>query len=370
MNREFHYYVIWYLASKAGFTANESSTIAISSQMVDDAKLSWSIEPERSGTSAQSRRASSEARRSEASPPTEDSLLTEVSHLTEVTQNYVFWDQTIARDVYLPFHFIPGDPRVCASARSDGKLEPLAVSPDSGNARTLLIDALSSGNLFRIGIALHAYADTWAHQNFTGTQDAFNALEMNSRMASVKLAASMLPSVGHLQAGTMPDLPQARWQDSRLKPEHARIDNSSRFLDAARMIYRFLRTSRRGSFDDEAFILDPLRELWANRKASSHDALAVASDYVIYFDVPSYDPNNWTAALGAKEYSTGDMLKTISTEGFSSEWRASPLHGPMVRGVISASNYRGSAFEEWNRAARVHRDAFNSLMRKKGIHVL
>ncbi len=373
MNREFHYYVIWYLADKAGFTADESSIIALSSQMVDDAKFPWSIEPVKPSSPAGVREhptTSTPGTAADASPSKEIPPRSEVAFLTETTQNYVFWDRSIAREVYLPFHFVPGDPRVCASVRSDGKLEPLAVSPDSDNARTLLIEALGSGNLFRIGIALHAYADTWAHQNFTGTQDNFNMLEPDTRMASVTLAASMLPAVGHLQAGMTPDLPQTRWYDSRLKPAHAWIDNSSRFLDAARMIYRFLRTSRRTSFSDEVFVLDPLRELWASRNVSNHDALAIASDYVIYFGVPSYDPNSWTAAIGAKEYSTGNMLKTISTEGFSSKWRTSAFHRPVVRGVISASNYRGSAFEEWNRAVRAHRDAFNLLMHTKGIKIL
>ncbi len=352
MNREFHYYVIWYLASKAGFTANESSVIAISSQMVDDAKLPWSIEQIHAASDGSERR------------------ISDGSFLTEVTQNYVFWDRNIAKDIYIPFHFIPGNPEACAFARSDKLHNPLAVSPDSDNARALLIEALSTGNLYRIGIALHAYADTWAHQNFTGTRENFNALELNSRIASVKLAASMLPAVGHLQAGVIPDLPEARWYDSRLNPDRAHIDNTARFLGAARMIYRFLRTSRRTSFDDEDFVLEPLRELWAGRTSSNYDALAVASDYVIYFDVPSYDPNSWTTAIGAKEYRTGDMLKTISTEGFSSEWGVSALHGPLVRGVISATEYRGSPFEAWNRAARAHRDAFHSLMRKKGIQIL
>jgi hypothetical protein len=323
----------------------------MSSQMVDDAKLSWSIE-----TSGQSIR----GERPGASEP---------KQFTEVTQNYVFWDQNIARDVYLPFHFVPGDPAACAAARADRNTNPLAVSPDSDNVRSLLIEALTTKNLYRIGIALHSYADTWAHQNFTGTQDGFNALEPSGFMASMKLAVSVLPAVGHLQAGTTPDLPQAWWSDSRLEPGRATIDNSVRFLDAARMIYRFLRTSRRASFKDESFVLDPLHELWADRKASKNDELAVASDYVIYFDVPSYDPNRWTVDIGAQEYSTGDMLKTISTEGFSSEWRASPLHSSLVQGAIPISKYRNSPFEEWNRAAHAHRDAFHSLMRKKGIQI-
>ncbi|WP_339041683.1 DUF6765 family protein [Candidatus Lariskella endosymbiont of Hedychridium roseum] len=33
---------------------------------------------------------------------------------------------------------------------------------------------MQSGDLYWIGIATHAFLDTWAHQNFTGTMDDFN----------------------------------------------------------------------------------------------------------------------------------------------------------------------------------------------------
>jgi hypothetical protein len=351
MNREFHYYVICYLAHKAGFSSGDSETIAISSQMVDDAKLPWSIggSPE-AGVQKPGRSAK--------------------GLLTEVTQNYLFWDHDIARDVYLPFHFVPGDSRSVAARRSDKRVHELAVSQDSDNARSLLIEALRSGNLYRIGIALHAYADTWAHQNFTGTTDDFNAFGPNEPAPSMQFASSVLPAVGHLQAGRIPDLPQAIWEDPRLEAPYRTISNSARFLEAARMIYRFLSTSRRASFEDESFVLAPLEELWKKRRASRNDELAIASDYVIYFDVPAYDPDKWFMAMGAKEFSTSEMLKAVSTEGFTNEWRSAPYRKAMTRGSISAARYRDSPFEQWNRAALAHRKAFADLMHRKGIRIV
>jgi len=340
MNKEFHYYVIWYLAAKAGFSPEDCSTIAIASQMVDDARLPWRIE--------------SESRQ---------------NCFTEVTQNYIFWDQSIAKNIYVPFHFLPGDISVSASMRIDGQAHPLAVSADSENARMLLIEALKTRNLYRIGIALHAYADTWAHQNFTGTQDALNAMDSNTPQTSMKQAAGMLPSVGHLQAGTTPDIPHARWKDIRLEPKYERIENRSRFLEAARMIYRFLCTFCHSPFDDEYFVIDPLRKLWESRTASDFDELAYSSDYVIYFDVPLYDPCFWTASIGAKVLSARTILKDISREGFTNEWRNEPFRSTLVRGKISASRYQNSPFHKWNEAVCAHRDAFIELMRKKGITI-
>ena len=355
MNREFHYYVVYYLALKAGFSQADSETIALSSQMVDDAKLPWKIvSDEKASIGTPSKQNS-----------TKDKAFIE---LTEVTQNYLFWDQNIARDVYLPFHFVPGEASVIASRRVDRKENPLAVSPDSDNARALLIEALRSENTYRIGIALHAYADTWAHQNFTGTIDGFNAIE--SERTPLKLAASALPPVGHLQLGTTPDQPQLLWEDPRLNEPYRNIRNSERFLEAARMIYRFLRTSRRASFEDEAFVLEPLRELWENRRPKPRDKLAIASDYVIYFDVPAYEPDRWFKGFGAQDFNTSELLSAFSSEGFTNNWRVTPLRQSMTRGEITLSNYQNSPFERWNSAVRAHRQVFANLMHKKGIRIV
>jgi len=340
MNREFHYYVIWYLAAKAGFPFDDCSTIAIASQMVDDARLSWRIE------SAAGQ-----------------------EYMTEVTQNYIFWDKNIAKNVYLPFHFLPGDPSVSAAMRTDGQTHPLVVSADSENARMLLIEALKTENLYRIGIALHMYADTWAHQNFTGTQDALNAMNSNTSRTSMPHAAGMLPPIGHLHAGTTPDIPHACWKDTRLKAKYGTIANRTRFLEAARMIYRFLCTFRHSRFDDDAFVIDRLQKLWERRTANNLDELAFSSDYVIYFDVPSYDPGSWTASIGAQLLKANSILKDISREGFTGEWRDRPFRAALIRGKIPDSRYQNSPLHRWNEAASAHRDAFIALMRKKGINI-
>lgn len=343
MNREFHYYVVCYLARKAGFPPEHAETIALSSQMVDDSKLPWKIEDEQNSGN-----------------PHALSAGQSTGFMTEVTQNYLFWNHKIARDVYLPFHFIPGDPQLAAMKRKDRKQHPLAVTADSQNARALLVDALRSGNLFRIGIALHSYADTWAHQNFTGTTDPFNELE----------AHTILPAVGHLQAGTTPDQPQALWRDMRLASPYEDISNSARFLEAARMIYRFLSTAQHKKFEDEAFVIGPLEELWMNRRTPKNDSLAAASDYVIYFDVPPYDPDKWFRSLEARQFDTRELLKAISAEGFGTEWLSAFSGQSMVRGTISISKYSGSMFAQWNIAAIAHRNAFIKLMHAKGIQVL
>ena len=58
----------------------------------------------------------------------------------------------------------------------DGKKNPLSTTPASPNATVVLKKALASGNPYLLGIALHTYADTWSHQNFTGMQEGWNSV--------------------------------------------------------------------------------------------------------------------------------------------------------------------------------------------------
>jgi len=114
--------------------------------------------------------------------------------------------------------------------RGDGRMHWLNTTPDSENANRIIDIALKTGNLYRIGIAGHGYADTWAHQNFAGYFDPFNSM-------TGPLSAA-IPNIGHAEAGHNPDEVALIWKDTRLIEK--RIDNRKRFLDAAGHILRKL----------------------------------------------------------------------------------------------------------------------------------
>jgi hypothetical protein len=331
MNIEFHYYTILHLARCAGFSEAESAEIAISSQLVDECLAPWEI------------------------------IGDEVQAQTEVTQNYIFWDESVAEGIYRPFHFIPGD-RIAASARrADGAASPGAVTPDSSLAREVLIAALRTRNPMRIGIALHAYADTWAHQGFSADIEPQNALD----------PASPLPAVGHLQAFGAPDDPRRRWTDPRLVSSEREVDNAARFANAASMIYRFLCASRRREFSDEAFIVERLSGIW-RRPAPTGDSAARASDYIIELDLPPYEPEAWAREAGGTIASLSARAPDPFAAGYSKlAWlkgaamKASSAAGA-ARGRISADRYRGSRFERWNEAVREHRTCCLSLLKERG----
>ena len=332
MNIEFHYYALQYLSRCAGFSADDASTIAVSSQLVDECVAPWEI-------------------RGEARPA-----------YTQTTQNYVFWDESVAKNIYRPFHFIPGNSSLAGQKRVDGKAGRFAVTEDSPLAREILLAALKTRNVFRIGIALHAYADTWAHQNFSGDSEVQNALE----------TSSPFPAVGHLHALKNPDNPRIVWQDSRLREEFRRVRNAERFARAASMIYRFLCTYNRRGFADEGFVVDRLAELWGG-SGGSGDSAARASDYIVDLDVPPYESEEWARSAGgaangyllspSDPYRAGyDRLSWLR----NAATKASSAFGA-ARGGIPLSGYRGSRFENWNLAARSHLAFCRELFTQRGI---
>jgi hypothetical protein len=106
----------------------------------------------------------------------------------------------------------------------------LNTTPDSVNARLVMDAAFDSNNLYRIGIACHAYADTWAHQNFLGYKNQFNAMK--------GMLVMVIPNIGHAEAFNKPDQVALKWNDKRLVKNS--IDNNERFLKAAVCMFRRL----------------------------------------------------------------------------------------------------------------------------------
>lgn len=198
MNRHFHYDIIYILALKAGFNAEDSYKIAYSSQYVDDNNEEFTI--------------------------LENSTAIFTNQISQ-TMN-ILKPQSEQLRIYPCFHFIPGDLTDPKARRIDNLTHSLNTTPNSSNARLMMNEALKTNNVYRIGIAVHAYADTWAHQNFIGANEGFNSLDN-----------FLIPNIGHADAFQRPDIPRLVWKDKRLIPENQIIDNKTRFLEAAENIY-------------------------------------------------------------------------------------------------------------------------------------
>ena len=200
MDIEFHYYMTYLIAARAGFETDQAEIIAHASQSVDDNHIQYRVRS-----------------------PDGSEYLNYVSQTLDILKP----TRQLAR-IYPIFHFIPGDPNSPTAARKDGRRDPWVTTPDSPVARKMLKSALASGNLYRIGVSAHGFADTWAHQNFLGRRDAYNDLP---GVAWVKT----LLNVGHGSAGHQPDQPALVWTDPRLVQDV--VDNRARFIAAAEALF-------------------------------------------------------------------------------------------------------------------------------------
>lgn len=203
MDIEFHYHVIGLLAVRAGYAPEEARLIAHASQQVDDNDTILDIR-------------------------TKDGTRLYSNYISQ-TMNILQPKQTLMR-IYPIFHFLPGDPQATSACRHDGKMHVLNTTPGSPLAHAVLqaaFEAPEPSRSYRIGIALHAFADTWAHQNFVGWYDGFNGAALNPA-----------PNIGHADYAHHPDWVGHRWRDLRLTTSS--VDNNQRFLAAAQCIFERL----------------------------------------------------------------------------------------------------------------------------------
>jgi hypothetical protein len=207
MDIEFHYYITYILARKAGFNKEEAGIIAYACQHTDDNTLNYCINFE-----------------------VDNPFFSTVSQTMDITK-----PNEKRESIYPIFHFFPGDPEEPKVARKHPENNKWNTIPDSKNACKMFDDAINSKNLFRIGIAAHVYADTWAHQNFCGTKVNFNQID--------NLIGSILPNIGHADAAHNPDMVCHKWVDKRLSDNDKEIVNNDRFIEAAnRIFYKFLQS--------------------------------------------------------------------------------------------------------------------------------
>ncbi|MBI5164962.1 MAG: hypothetical protein HY985_13805 [Magnetospirillum sp.] len=214
MDVEFHYYMTYLIATRAGFGAKDAFVIAYASQYVDDNDVVFEVDKDKASC---------------------------FRNYISQTMNILKPKATLLR-IYPLFHFIPGAPDAESAWRKDGKMHWLNTTPNSENAIAVLDAALATGNLYRIGVASHSYVDTWAHQNFVGYYDSFNSM--------TGPLDACTPDIGHADAGHNPDWPALVWKDERMQAE--RIDNRARFLDAAAcLLAKLARCADAGMGEDE-----------------------------------------------------------------------------------------------------------------------
>lgn len=193
MQPDFHRETTCYLAIKASFSPEQAGLIAWANQFVDDNNVAG---------------------------------LYKMRTACKMTDDW--YDRTVQRVVIIPFHFMPGD--------SNGWM----VTRYNRRVRLLLEESL--GDLVRLGITLHTFQDTFAHEFFTGWAEKHNECATWEKMWRI-----ITPNVGHADMGYQPDTMFLEWWDPR---RGIMVDNKKRALVAAKETYRWLCKAKSLGFDD------------------------------------------------------------------------------------------------------------------------
>lgn len=270
-----------YVAARAaGFAHREAEIVAYAAQYVDDATNAGVIHF-RNSEYMYSRIASAHK-------------MLDYNNLIELA-NHLVW---------IPFHFLPGNGGLGAGEEpQDGEDGKLICLPDSPVAREMLkatlTDKRSPRALHRLGVAMHVYADTFAHQGFVGAMhranhaknlrshdaetdlrilketlwDAALRLASNTKETMQILARALKRSLlehkspiayvrdfltsgplGHAAARTYPDLPYLVWYYDDFNGSTVTRDNPQIYVHAINMMARALRAWREG--DDSMTLED------------------------------------------------------------------------------------------------------------------
>ena len=186
MQKDFHFYVTYALARKAGYSARNAAVIAWANEYTDRQK---------------------------------DEEIYEIQ--TQCPKVDRWDDPQIQLTVLVPFHFIPGDDEEW----------PWKTTENSPRMQELVKAAEESQDLCRLGITLHTLQDTFSHQGFSGWREKRNSCYPWYYLKSV------LPNVGHTEMMAMPDMVDRVWHDPRT---NKRIDNRKRALAAAGATFKSL----------------------------------------------------------------------------------------------------------------------------------
>lgn len=224
MEKDFHYYAIYRLATLAGFRTSAAETIAYASQYVDDSVESEPIEPFPN------------------------------QHFDTVrTAHYRLnaFDWNVQKKIYMPFHFLPAGIRW-----EDPEHFSYVTRPATGAAgelaQKLVDDAAREPNrrfrMIRLGVALHTMADTFSHDDFSGRHDDENNVgriwyrKPNGGWDMQAVASTVLdifvPRIGHAEAFKNPDYPFLEWRYENHAGRKITRKNYAVFMKAAETVYQ------------------------------------------------------------------------------------------------------------------------------------
>ena len=212
MKKDAHYYAVLGFCRACGFHKKSAHEIAYASQFVDDAKINHLVLSEEPPGEKVCREIDGK--------PCFFNMATCHSYTKIKTFNYASMINNTSA-----FHFVPG----CEGKNFSKKLR---CKQESIVIKKILEAVLEDGDPIKLGIVLHAYADTFSHQGFSGLLSKVNDINDCKTDSKIpwsfsdlaargfrwftkdrfdKLFDSAMPAYGHGQAMEFPDLPFVTW---------------------------------------------------------------------------------------------------------------------------------------------------------------
>lgn len=219
-----HFALTYVLSRLVGFEHKEAHIIAYSAQYVDDATNSGIIKFDNNAMFS---------RISSAHTMTAYDL----KHYLSAHENHLVW---------VPFHFLPGnDGKMSDENVESSFINKLVCKPYSHVASDMLLACLKDIDkpyfYHRLGITMHVFADTFAHQDFAGVLHPINKVEdlkyENFDMSFLDMIKSKTLNdnfpMGHGAALTSPDMPFLKWSYTNGLGQRKQRDNLALFVNAA-----------------------------------------------------------------------------------------------------------------------------------------
>ena len=266
MNINFHYFAVKTLARCAGFCEEQAQQISKYSQFVDD----YNYDPHINCSNIPKDIVNSK----------EFDLFTPAFHsnfsptITGFSSPFDYASLIVKREqkfILSPFHFTPFNE--LNAGKKDRRVVPLQFNDNSLTDRLLnnIINEYHNGEkwniaLMKLGMLLHVFADTHAHQMFTGFDSWANKVlitEVKNNITNKTITGTLsgireiytdtyknIPAIGHAAAGHLPDLTNISFtaayklnSGDNYSGSYSR-DNTEAFIKTAQYIYSYFKKCR------------------------------------------------------------------------------------------------------------------------------
>ena len=377
MKIDTHYYAVLAFARAIGFNKDSAYQVAYASQFVDDAKINLMYLKEDPGADVKHHVFDGQH------------LFLNMATCHSYTRVKTFnYDAMINNTC--TFHFVPG----CEGKKFSEKLR---CKEDSEVTKNIINKALDQPDPINLGIVLHAYADSFSHQGFSGLLSKVNDIQDCKPVSDLpldwrniaykigkffvkkdmmdKLLDKGLPAYGHGQAAWLPDLPYLTWEytydpSSKFSVIHegkTKIENPLRFERAFKKIKIYLETflEKHPQFRDPGIDFQEFDVLFDTLTEKKHTRNRIKGWKNLMVKYKLFEETELSEKAGAaQDYDENRWLK----EAFAN-FDDEKFHQRTVKDVELAPDFPNSNWYKYYLAVEWYKDEFFNNCSKLGLDI-